>query len=78
MRGPDGDTILISRLKKIGRWKEDNTVAEQERLLSNYLRNPKNKQFLPGSYVLPNISLSGKLGEKGTSLKVCALYYISM
>ena len=68
--GSDGDTILINRLKKIGRWKEDKSVREQEQLLNSYLKNPKNKRFLPGSYVLPNISLSGKLGEKGTNLKV--------
>ena len=33
----DGDTILINRLKKIGRWKEDKSVREQEQLLNSYL-----------------------------------------
>lgn len=61
---------MINRLKKIGRWKEDKTVAEQQTLLNSYLKNPKNKRFRPGSYVLPNISLGGKFGEKGTNLKV--------
>jgi hypothetical protein len=61
---------LINRLKKIGRWKEDKTVAEQHTLLNSYLKNPKNKRFRPGSYVLPNISMGGKFGEKGTNLKV--------
>ena len=63
-------SIIINRLKEIGRYKEDFDVATQAKMLEDYKKNPKNKNFLPNSYVLLDISIGDKRLEKGSSLKV--------
>ena len=63
-------SIIINRLKEIGRYKEDFDVATQAKMFEDYKKNPKNKNFLPNSYVLLDISIGDKRLEKGSSLKV--------
>ena len=62
-------------MKEIGRYKEDFDVATQAKMFEDYKKNPKNKNFLPNSYVLLDISIGDKRLEKGMSLKVSSFYY---
>ena len=57
-------------MKEIGRWKENFDVATQAKMFEDYNKNPKNKNFLPNSYVLLDISIGDKRLEKGMSLKM--------
>ena len=61
---------LADRLKSLGKWQEPLNVKEQSKLLKKFLKNPSNKKFGPGSYVLLEVSRHGKVVEKQSSLKV--------
>ena len=62
-------------MKEIWHWKENFDVETQAKMFEDYKKDPKNKNFLPNSYVLLDISIGDKRLEKGMSLKVSLFYY---
>ena len=70
VQGEDGDSIIIDRLKVLGKYKPPRTLSEENLELKKDLKKRKYKNFRPGSYVLLDISSDDKKIEKSYALKV--------
>ena len=70
VQGEDGNSIVISRLKSLGKYKSARSIEDQNKVLRKELKKKKNKYFKQGSFVLLDIGSDGKKIEKSYSLKV--------
>ena len=70
VKGQDGDSIIINRLKSIGKWYNPNTKQQQDAKLQKFLRNSASKGYRVNDYVMLDFPEKGSGIEKGTLLKV--------
>ena len=76
VQGEDRNSIIIDRLKVLGKYKAPRTLSEEDLELKKDLKKRKYKYFKPGSYVLLDISSDDKKIEKSYALKV--IYALSI
>ena len=69
VKGRDGDGIIKRRLQSLGKWKEPNTVEEQQKALAEFTKLPTSKGYKVGSYVMLDYPEKSAT-EKGTLIQV--------
>ena len=75
VKGLDGNGIIKRRLKSLGKWKEPNTIEEQQKALQSYKKSTSSKGFTVGSYVMLDYPEKSAT-EKGSLVQVNLLVLI--